>query len=147
MTDNNNNNETKHLTEKDLEHLGVESTLSVTPPHLPQFQSPNAVILVFADNSKALQFELTDTAMVGRRFGDQMPDVDLALYGGFPAGVSRNHARFFRQTDRIFLEDLGSANGTFHEERRLQPGEMVEIRNGQGIRFAQLQCWCYFRES
>jgi len=49
------------------------------------------------------------------------PDVDLTPDGGLEGGVSRRHARIQRQRTQFFIEDLGSANGTFLNGQRLTP--------------------------
>ena len=49
------------------------------------------------------------------------PDVDLTQDGGLKGGVSRRHCRIFRVSDLYFVEDLGSANGTFLDGERLIP--------------------------
>lgn len=137
--------ETRNFSDDDLNKLeDIETTITSTPPHLPDFETEQSVILIFSGNPKALQFELQDVAVVGRHHLDTYPDVDLAPYGGFPAGVSRNHARFIRREDGIYVEDMGSANGTFVSERRLSSGEQHRLRNGEAVRFAQLQSWFYF---
>lgn len=47
--------------------------------------------------------------------------------------VSRRHARFLRVNGAVFLEDLGSANGTrvngerLTARRRIRPGDLVQI--------------------
>jgi predicted component of type VI protein secretion system len=47
--------------------------------------------------------------------------------------VSRRHARFLRQSGAVFIEDLGSANGTrvngerISGKRRLRDGDLVQI--------------------
>ena len=47
--------------------------------------------------------------------------------------VSRRHARFLRVNGVVFLEDLGSANGTrvngerLTARRRIRPGDLVQI--------------------
>lgn len=47
--------------------------------------------------------------------------------------VSRRHARFFRANGSVFLEDVGSANGTrvngerLAARRRIRPGDLVQI--------------------
>jgi len=47
--------------------------------------------------------------------------------------VSRRHARFLRQNGAVYLEDLGSANGTrvngerIGGKRRIRPGDLVQI--------------------
>jgi hypothetical protein len=56
---------------------------------------------------------------------------DLALSGDEYA--SGRHARFERRRDGVWLEDIGSTNGTFvngirvTRERRLAPGDVVRI--------------------
>ncbi len=56
---------------------------------------------------------------------------DLALAGDEYA--SGRHARFERRRDGVWLEDIGSTNGTFvngirlTRERRLAPGDVVRI--------------------
>jgi len=47
--------------------------------------------------------------------------------------VSRRHARFLRQNGAVFVEDLGSSNGTrvngerIEGRRRIRPGDLVQI--------------------
>jgi len=47
--------------------------------------------------------------------------------------VSRRHARFLRQNGSIYVEDLGSSNGTrvngerIGGKRRIRPGDLVQI--------------------
>lgn len=56
--------------------------------------------------------------------------------------VSRIHARFEREKDRICLTDMNSTNGTYKNGLRLQPQETVEIEPGDEIRFGNLN-YCY----
>jgi len=59
-------------------------------------------------------FAVTDNAVLGRQ-----PDCDIAV----PAEeVSRHHARLRLTPDGVHVEDLGSANGTFINDRRIQSG-------------------------
>lgn len=54
------------------------------------------------------------------------------------SAVSRRHARLFRRGNQVYLEDLGSANGTFlngeriHRPSEVKPGD--EIQLGSSIR-------------
>ncbi|MGB5468161.1 MAG: FHA domain-containing protein [Sedimenticolaceae bacterium] len=48
--------------------------------------------------------------------------------------LSRRHAHIFRHDGRLFIEDLGSTNGTFVNGRRLGD-ESVELHNGQTVAF------------
>jgi hypothetical protein len=113
------------------------------PAEMPR--SGDAVLIIFADHPNALQFDLLDQVTLGRRSeaGDQ-PDVDLAPYGGFPAGVSRLHVKLHRVDNQIMMEDLGSRNGSYIGDDRLDPGKKVLVTNGQAIRFGGLNGWIYF---
>lgn len=68
-------------------------------------------------------FEVSSDAIVGRS-----KQSDLCLNEGF---VSRRHARLWLESGRLMVEDLGSANGTFVNGRRLTgpaslaPGDCV----------------------
>ncbi|MCS6774535.1 MAG: FHA domain-containing protein, partial [Thermoflexales bacterium] len=53
--------------------------------------------------------------------------------------VSRKHAEFVLENDKVFLIDLGSSSGTFHNGRRLQSSERVEVRPGDRIVFADVE--------
>jgi pSer/pThr/pTyr-binding forkhead associated (FHA) protein len=69
--------------------------------------------------------EVTDTVVAGRS-----PDCDLVLMEGHP---SRRHAKLTCKDDSVWLEDLGSANGTFVNQRPVSAP--VALRPGDRIRF------------
>jgi hypothetical protein len=50
--------------------------------------------------------------------------------------VSRIHAEIKNEGGKFFLTDLNSTNGTFHNERRLEANETVEIQPEDMVRFA-----------
>lgn len=56
--------------------------------------------------------------------------------------VSRIHARFDRQGDKVLLTDMNSTNGTFKNGLRMQPQETVAIEPGDEVRFGNLN-YCY----
>lgn len=56
--------------------------------------------------------------------------------------VSRIHARFDRQGERVLLTDMNSTNGTYKNGLRMEPQETVEIEPGDEIRFGSLN-YCY----
>lgn len=56
--------------------------------------------------------------------------------------VSRIHAKFDRQGDRVLMTDMNSTNGTYKNGLRMQPQETVEIEPGDEIRFGNLN-YCY----
>lgn len=56
--------------------------------------------------------------------------------------VSRIHARFDKQGDRVLMTDMNSTNGTYKNGLRIQPQETVEIEPGDEVRFGNLN-YCY----
>lgn len=59
-------------------------------------------------------FAVTDNAVIGRQ-----PDCDIPI----PAEeVSRHHARLKVTPDGVLVEDMGSANGTYINDKRMQSG-------------------------
>lgn len=69
-------------------------------------------------------FAVTDNAVIGRQ-----PDCDIPI----PAEeVSRHHARLKVTPDGVLVEDMGSANGTYINDKRtqsglLKPGEELRL--------------------
>jgi len=57
--------------------------------------------------------------------------------------VSRLHARCTSDHHNIFLEDMGSTNGTFVNDRRLPQGEAYRLRAGDIISFAHICTWVF----
>mgnify|MGYP006302775115 CR=1 FL=1 len=67
------------------------------------------------------------------------PDLDLASDGGLEAGVSRRHAKVYCRSDRFFLEDVGSANGTFLNGKRLTPYLPYPLHAGDVLRMGKVE--------
>lgn len=55
------------------------------------------------------------------------------------ASVSRQHARLFLEGEQVFLEDLGSSNGTFVGDQPIAKGVRVLIKPGKVLSFGQVQ--------
>jgi pSer/pThr/pTyr-binding forkhead associated (FHA) protein len=63
-------------------------------------------------------YDLEDELTVGRSPGCGVPTI-------YDVYSSTLHARIFRQGDRLFVEDLGSTNGTFvNSEKITQPARL-----------------------
>ena len=52
--------------------------------------------------------------------------------------VSRLHARFRKQGNTIYLQDLDSTNGTYVNEKQLSAGEERIIKRGDEIQFGKI---------
>ena len=62
------------------------------------------------------------------------PDVDLTPVDG-QRSISRRHAKVYRRGDKFFVaEDLGTMNGTFVNDQRLETGVPVEVHDGDDVR-------------
>lgn len=73
-------------------------------------------------------YEVKDRATLGRLKGNEISVSD--------PGISRQHARLLVQANRLLLKDLGSANGTFLNERKV---DSAEVRAGDRIRLGTIQ--------
>lgn len=67
-----------------------------------------------------------------------LPGIDLGPYNGHGHGVSRHHAVVRQLEGRFVLEDVGSTNGTWVGEERLQPFHPHPLISGDPIRLGRL---------
>lgn len=68
-----------------------------------------------------------------------MPDIDFSPYQAYASGVSRLHAVIKRDLNRVLLMDLGSANGTYVNGKRLPPNAEQILNNGDVIALGKLK--------
>lgn len=83
----------------------------------------------------------SDEYTLGRVSSDQpiLPDIDLTPYEAFPKGVSRLHATLHLEGDQLFITDLGSANGTRLNGRKLPPYKANRLADGDVIALGLIQ--------
>ena len=70
--------------------------------------------------------------------GARVIDAGVETDGGYDAGVSRRHAIISLQGQGWVIEDLGSSNGTFVNNRRLLPNSLTSIQSGDELKFGTL---------
>ena len=68
-----------------------------------------------------------------------MPDIDLSPYQAYASGVSRLHAVVKREGPRIILMDLGSANGTYINGKRLTTNVEQTLNHGDIVALGKLK--------
>lgn len=68
----------------------------------------------------------------------ELPDIDLAIYGGSEFGISRKHARLFIEDGMLKIRDLNSTNGTYLNGTRLAPYQSRILRNEDELRLGKL---------
>jgi len=109
--------------------LSSPATIAPSPvaPPAPRQPARAHLVVVAPDEQRGRSYELLDELTVGRAAG-----CHIALEDRF---VSQLHARMFRRDDQLFVEDLGSTNGTFLNEAKvtspalLAPGDHVRFGN------------------
>jgi hypothetical protein len=119
----------------------VEETQQASPD-LPDTNAvrPMTLKLAVRDSGRISEFHLTKEISIGRldAASATFPDVDLTVDGGLEQGVSRRHARITRQGMDLFVEDLGSVNGTVLNGRRLTPYLPHPLKTGDEIQVGRL---------
>ena len=90
-------------------------TAMVAPPPQP---ARAHLVVVAPEEQRGRSYELLDELTVGRAAG-----CHIALDDRF---VSQLHSRMFRRDDQLFIEDLGSTNGTFVNGVRITQHELAD---------------------
>lgn len=94
------------------------------PPAQP-LASKHKLVVVEPAERAGQSFAMGPEITVGRAPGCQISVPDDSF-------VSQVHARVFARDGSWFVEDMGSTNGTFHDDRKI--GGPTEIRQGDRIR-------------
>jgi pSer/pThr/pTyr-binding forkhead associated (FHA) protein len=81
------------------------------------------MLVIVPPSGRQLTLPAEGEAVIGRLDATRgvFPNIDLTPEGGLEGGVSRRHARIHKQKSQYFIEDLGSADGTFLNGQRLTP--------------------------
>jgi hypothetical protein len=109
----------------------------------------NWLTLHLLDTGQMLQLAERNEFTLGRISEGQpiMPDIDLSPYQAYANGVSRLHAVIKRGMDSIVLMDLGSANGTFLNGKRLNPNVEKDLANGDVVALGRLKIQILLRQA
>jgi pSer/pThr/pTyr-binding forkhead associated (FHA) protein len=103
--------------------------------------SPLGLKLTILDSGRHVEVPLTREVDIGRLDSASawFPQVDLTGDGGVEKGVSRCHAKITRRGREVFIEDLGSINGTFLNRKKLSPYLSRVLRNGDELQLGTLR--------
>lgn len=119
----------------------------------PHFEREMILEIQLADHDDPIHIPgaSMQTPLIIGRSDETFRDVhiDLELYGGFKAGVSRRHAAIVQNNKDQILEiwDLGSSNGTYINGERLHQNQRQRIHDGDEIRIAKLLMKFFFLSS
>jgi pSer/pThr/pTyr-binding forkhead associated (FHA) protein len=123
--------------EQATESLGEESEAGVSKEPV---SSTFITLVLEVESGGRIELPLSKEVMLGRLDASRavFPDVDLTSEDGMDKGVSRRHAIISRRKDQVFLEDLGSLNGTFLNAHQLVPEMPYPIKDGDQVQLGKL---------
>jgi pSer/pThr/pTyr-binding forkhead associated (FHA) protein len=102
--------------------------------------SPLGLKLTILDSGRDVEVSLTKEVNIGRLDPGRawFPEVDLTSDGGLEKGVSRYHAKITRRGREVFIQDLGSLNGTFLNGKKLTPYLSRALKSGDELQLGVL---------
>ena len=100
-----------------------------------------SLMITVASTEREIQLPPGEDVHLGRldTAQDIFPDIDLTPDGGLKGGVSRRHCRIYAEDDDYYVEDLGSANGTFLNGERLTPYLPHVLREGDRLQLGRVE--------
>jgi hypothetical protein len=109
-------------------------------PEEEEVASPVSLKLSVPDSGRDVELPLTKEVNIGRLdpASASFPDIDLTSDGGLEKGVSRRHAKITRRGNEVFIEDLGSINGTFLNRKKLTPYLPQVLKSGDELQLGKL---------
>ncbi|MGD8969083.1 MAG: FHA domain-containing protein [Anaerolineae bacterium] len=102
----------------------------------------NAVLRIkVLSTDRQVQLPFAEQIHIGRLDAAHgvFPDIDLSPDGGLEGGVSRRHCKIWQVEGVYFIEDLGSANGTFLNGKRLTPYLPHSLEDGDDLQLGQVR--------
>jgi len=103
-----------------------------------EFRAPRLVIV---NSRREIRLPAVSIVYLGRRDEEHniQPNIDLTPDGARKRGVSRRHARIHLKQEGVFIEDLGSTNGTFINGQRLFPAKLYPLDHGDMLHLGKLK--------
>lgn len=105
-----------------------------------------SIIFRIGDQSRTLP--LRETIIVGRAVdtdNEREASLDLTPFGAYHYGVSRRHATMSLNEGYLYLEDMGSTNGTRINGFQLTAHQKYRLRDGDEVEFGRLRTIIYFK--
>jgi hypothetical protein len=134
--------------------LAFERTDVPEEPKKPEeFPAPQAKIgsmlaLHILDAGQILPLTDRKELTIGRISEGQtiLPDIDLSAYKAYEKGVSRQHVSIKKTDQGFFVTDLGSVNGTQLNGKKILPGQLIQLVNGDILSLGKLKIQVLIRK-
>lgn len=94
-------------------------------------EAQDACLVIFKGTPQGHRFFIAQSEMILGRD----PAVEMSIAD---ASVSRKHAKISRQGNKVLLTDLGSSNGTFVNDQKIEPNQPTELRKDDVIKFGNI---------
>lgn len=101
---------------------------------------PSYVHLRVGETQKEFEVQIHKTIYLGRLdpAANIYPEIDLTEVNGLEYGVSRQHARLILKNAQLYVEDLGSINGTLLNGQRLMAYLPETLTDGDMLQLGRL---------
>ena len=124
---------------------------SPSPPPTPSTSSglPDAVVsLHLIESGMILHLPRQNEITLGRIAEGQpiLPDVDLSPYEAFSQGVSRLHSALKLNNQQVFINDLGSSNGTRVNGQKITPNADYPLNHGDVVALGKFKIQILIRK-
>jgi hypothetical protein len=102
--------------------------------------STDSIALRVAGNNVGIPLFGQQEYILGRAEKGQavIPDIDLNRFGAHEKGVSRLHCHLRFEGNMLLAIDLGSANGTFINDKKVLPDHPAALSDGDILRLGNL---------
>jgi hypothetical protein len=127
------------------------SNLPDSEPMRPRIPTPNTqllksgsrIIFIIGEKRKVFAVSEEGRVLIGRVADDEAKGKDLHFdltpFGAYHFGVSRQHAVIKLREGYLYLEDLGSTNGTRINGFQLTTHQPYRMRDGDEVEFGKLR--------
>lgn len=107
-------------------------------PERVTVRQPVAIMMRMTIGQQFVLRGRSDYAIGRLGVGRDQPDVDLAAWYGYEAGVSREHVAIHVREEGVFVEDMDSANETIHNGFRLMPRQWYPLGDGDELKLGAI---------
>lgn len=100
----------------------------------------------FKINDDKVTVDLKSVIIIGRASEDDDDRIglDLTPFDAYQHGVSRQHAAITPHEGSLYIEDLGSTNGTRINGFQLEPRRKYRLRDGDELEIARIRTLIQF---